>query len=220
MTFIALGLYLSPPSIPSWKSKIVTPVEEPAAFAHLASHCAHISPIPISEFQQRQKTLAQTLYSLNASAYIAEPGASALYYANISGSRWHLSERPLLLLISPEVSEGGDVSPRISVLTPEFEATRAKLLPVPADNVAYPAWPEDVDPYKVAVEALPSLADGGKVYVDASVRHFIVDGLQKAAPGAEVVIAPVEIRQLRERKSASELEILKCANEVSLLHSM
>ncbi|TFY82286.1 hypothetical protein EWM64_g1725 [Hericium alpestre] len=191
------------------------------SYSHLATHCASVSSIPASEFQQRQQTLAEMLHALNASAYIAEPGASALYYGNISGSAWHLSERPLLLLVTPEIarpSEGAaEVRPKISVLTPAFEATRAKLLPVPAEQVSYPEWPEDVNPYEVAVSAISSLVPEGKIYVDGAIRHFIVDGLQKAAPKARVLNAPVEIRELRERKSQRELEIMKCANEVTVL---
>jgi hypothetical protein len=52
------------------------------------------------------------------------------------------------------------------------------------------------------------------VFVDGSVRHFIVDGLARTAPRVRVAIAPEEIRRLRERKSNDELEVLKCANEV------
>ncbi|KAA1474863.1 Creatinase/aminopeptidase [Dentipellis sp. KUC8613] len=193
-------------------------------FAHLASHCTNVTPIPTSEYHQRQKKLAETLHALNASAYIAEPGASALYYANISHTSWHLSERPLLLIISPEATEDADglisVQPRILILTPSFEATRAKLLPIPITNASYPEWQEYQSPYQTAIGALdlPSLTFGDKIFVDGAVRHFIVDGLQHAAPaGTRVQSAPVEVRQLRERKSAKELEIMKCANEVTVL---
>lgn len=171
-------------------------------------------PISVSEFHQRQQTLAETLHDLNASAYIVEPSASSLYYANISSSSWHLSERPLLFIISPRLSEDGTIRAESSILTPAFEATRAKQLPVTATNVSYPEWPEDVSPYEVAVRTLSA---GSKIFVDGSVRHFIVDGLQSATSRDQVLIAPVEIRQLRERKSAAELEIMKCANEVGFL---
>lgn len=184
-------------------------------FTELASYCSHVAPISSSEFYSRQLALAEVLHSLNASAYIAEPGASALYYANVSSSSWRLSERPLLLILSPEASDDGTITPRISLLTPSFEATRAKLLPIPAKEVLYTQWPEEVNPFDVAVGALPSLQDGAKVFVDGSIRNFIVDGMQKAAPQAKVVTAPVEIRRIRERKSSTELEIMKCANEVS-----
>lgn len=87
-------------------------------FAHLANHCATVSPIATSEFHQRQASLAKALQALNASAYITEPGPSAQFFGNISKSHWKLSERPLLLIITP-VTVGVDVRARISILTPK-----------------------------------------------------------------------------------------------------
>ncbi|KAH9934675.1 peptidase M24 [Fomitopsis serialis] len=186
-------------------------------FSHLAEHCAHISPIPTSSFLQRQQALAQTLHQLNASAYIAEPGASAAYFANLSASHWHLSERPLLLIVSPRLDSHDQVHAQVSILTPAFEATRAKLLSIPSsDEISYPSWSEDVDPFEVAVSAVPLLKEG-TIYVDGMTRSFVLDGLQKAAAQSNVLTAPVEIRRLRERKSTEELEIMKCVNEVTLL---
>ncbi|KAH9966418.1 peptidase M24 [Russula dissimulans] len=213
-------------------------------FEHLFAHCAHIRPIAEASFLQRQQALATELRALNASAYIAESGASAAYFANISGRAWLLSDRPFLVIVSPESESDGRygapqdshasaTTARIAVLTPEFEAARARLLPVPASpahGVSYITWTDDADPYEVAVAALtvplpdadadPNLSDapsGSTIFVDGSVRHFIVDGLTRAAPGTRIVIAPVEIRRLRERKSMDELEVLKCVNEVTVL---
>ncbi|KZT11274.1 peptidase M24 [Laetiporus sulphureus 93-53] len=186
-------------------------------FSHLADHCAHISPIPASSFVQRQQALAETLHSLNASAYIAEPGASAGYFANLSEAQWFLSERPLLLIISPEVDAEEQVKARVSILTPAFEATRAKLLSIPsASDISYPTWSEDMDPYDVALSAIPHLREG-TIFVDGMLRSFVADGLQKASPEFKVTLAPIEIRRLRERKSEEELEIMKCVNEVTVL---
>ncbi|PSR94075.1 hypothetical protein PHLCEN_2v4503 [Hermanssonia centrifuga] len=189
-----------------------------ADFSGLKEHCAHVSPIPTKSFIKRQDLLAKTLHSLGASAYIAEPGANAGFYANLSGSHWHLSERPLLLIVTPTVDEKGAIRGNISILTPMFEATRARLLPIPSDSeITFPEWPEDMDPYQVALSAISDL-DDGTIFVDGSTRQFVVDGLQKAAGGgSKVVSAPVEIRRLRERKSKEELNILKCANEVTIL---
>ncbi|KAI0636809.1 peptidase M24 [Trametes polyzona] len=184
-------------------------------FSHLASHCAHISPIPAGSFIARQDALSHTLRSLNASAYIAEPGASAGYFANLTGSHWHLSERPLLLVVQPITDGSGEVHANISIVTPAFEETRAKLLPIPAQaEVTYVAWPEDRNPFERALTLLPGLST---IYVDGSVRTFITDGLQKGAPNALVANAPVEVRRLRERKSAEEIDIMKCANEATVL---
>ncbi|KAI0035730.1 peptidase M24, partial [Vararia minispora EC-137] len=186
--------------------------------ASLRTHCAHTSPIPRSDFLARQQSLAETLHAFNASAYIAEPGASAGYFANLAGASWHLSERPLLLVVAPALAPDGSVSPRVTVVTPAFEATRAKGLPLAAAGVTWAQWAEDADPYAAAVAAA---APGGRpIFVDDMVRHFVVAGLQKAAgKDSDVVVesAPVGVRQLRERKSARELGLLQCANEATLL---
>ncbi|KAI0341748.1 Creatinase/aminopeptidase [Trametopsis cervina] len=191
-----------------------------ADFSSLKTHCEHVRPIHTNSFIERQDRLAQTLHSLGASAYIAEPGANGAYYANLSGSSWHLSERPLLLLITP-TENNGVVSGNVTILTPAFESTRARLLPIPSDTeIAFPEWAEDANPYQVAASAIPqlqSLSDG-KIYVDGAMRNFVVDGLQQAVgPKVEVSSAPVEIRRLRERKTDEELEIMKCVNEVTVL---
>jgi Xaa-Pro aminopeptidase len=205
-------------------SVAVAPAPAPAAV-----HCAAVPPIAAAEFHTRQTALARALAAHNASAYVAEPGAGAQFFGNISGRSWGLSERPLLLIVSPTDSsshkdEDGDPGARVSVLTPAFEEARARLLPVPAaDGVAYTAWAEDADPYAAAVTAVARR--GGKIFVDGSIRHFIVDGLRRALSaasddrhGAAAVVesAPPEITRLRERKSPAELAILKCANEVCI----
>ncbi|TDL27293.1 Creatinase/aminopeptidase [Rickenella mellea] len=190
----------------------------PPSFHHLAAHCANVPPISSSEFRQRQIALAHALHSLNASAYIAEPGPSTLFFANVSGSDWRLSERPLLLVVTPR-SVDGDITAHVSIVTPAFEATRARhSLPIAADDVVFAEWEEDADPYTVAVSTLAAGSGGdGCVFVDGAVRKFIADGLADAAPKSKVLSAPLVIRQLRERKSATEIDIMRCVNEVTLL---
>lgn len=184
------------------------------SFKHLAKHCAQALPISTDEFHSRQVALARTLHELGAAAYIAEPGANAEFFGNISSSQWHLSERPLLLIISPDEVDG-NVAPRISILTPTFEATRAKLLPVSSQDVSYFDWPEDSNPYDIAISSLSSKS--GTIFVDNSIRKFISDGLADAYTGGDVLSAPLEVRSLRERKSATEINLLRCANEVTLM---
>ncbi|KAH9945979.1 peptidase M24 [Epithele typhae] len=186
-------------------------------FSHLATHCADVSPIAADSFVERQDALARTLHALGAAAYVAEPGANAGFFANLTGSLWHLSERPLLLVIQPQTDGLGSIHANVSILTPTFEKTRAMLLPLPsASSVTYTAWPEDSDPYAQALALIPNLEEA-IIYVDGGIRMFIADSLQKAAPQAHVTIAPAELRQLRERKSAEELEIMKYVNEVTVL---
>ncbi|KAF5386856.1 hypothetical protein D9615_001644 [Tricholomella constricta] len=182
----------------------------------LKNHCAHTSRISTSEYLQRHTALANVLLKLNASAYIAEPGASTTFYGNISNANWRLSERPLLLIITASDRLGESSGAEISVLTPKFEITRAKELYIPsAETVRYVEWSEDANPYAVAAKALSHTT--GTIFVDSSIRKFIADGLQSALPGATILSAPSEITQLRERKSSAEIDLLKCANEATVL---
>jgi Xaa-Pro aminopeptidase len=187
---------------------------EPDGFEELAGHCANVTPIGKSEFLSRQQNLAETLYSLNASALIVEPGPSARYYANVSS--WGLSERPLLLIISPQLSQdGASVKPNVSILTPHFEKTRAQLMAIPsADPLTYVSWREEINPYETAITAIPSFNPGRPIFVEGELRAFILDGLSKASPSTPVLAAPLEIQRLRQRKSRKEIEIMKCVNEV------
>lgn len=190
----------------------------PPYFPRPPAHCAHIRPIAASSYHDRQQRLAEILHSLGAAAYIAEPGANAAYFANVSSSHWHISERPLLLIVQPQRDDNGQIHANVSILTPSFEATRAKLLPIPsASNITWPEWREEVDPYDVAISSLSSKEYGGTIFVDGYMRNFVVDGLRNAAAHVKVASAPVEIRRLRERKSKEEIDILKCANEATVL---
>ncbi|KAF8636601.1 hypothetical protein AX17_003411 [Amanita inopinata Kibby_2008] len=160
--------------------------------------------------------LAEQLHALNASAYIAEPGSNAQYYGNISNSDWKLSERPLLLVITPSTMHSV-VGAQVTILTPKFEALRARSLQIPSNStVQFIEWAEEVDPYNQLSSTVLSDASGA-IHVDESIRHFVVDGLQRAFPHISVTSAPPNISQLRERKSKAEIEILKCANEATLL---
>lgn len=90
----------------------------------------------------------------------------------------------------------------------------------------YIEWAEEANPYAMALGGLsPSLSGASKsrtIFVDNSVRKFIVDGLLRASepvekmtlPAVNVLSAPSDVTQMRERKSKAEIQILKCANEV------
>ena len=92
-------------------------------------------------------------------------------------------------------------------------------------QVRYIEWAEEADPYAVLLADLPSsdLSKPRTIFVDNSVRKFIVDGLLHASDQAEkssssgvvVLSAPPAITQMRERKSKAEIQILRCVNEVS-----
>ncbi|KZT53560.1 Creatinase/aminopeptidase [Calocera cornea HHB12733] len=212
--FISTALLLCLASYTTWQ--LWTPVPAPALsvleqadFSHLAGHC-YPPAITATAYASRLSSVASVLTSLNASAYIIEPSPNALYYANVSLSSWGLSERPLLVVITSEA--------KVSIVTPKFEVTRAKLLPVPFEGVQYFEWAEADSPYEAVLKALPAgVAQGGKVYVDEMARLFIATGLQAVAPEMKVEIAPLAVKALREKKTAEELAIMHCVNELTLM---
>lgn len=92
-------------------------------YRSLSSHCAGMTSIPRPEYHTRQANLAKTLHTLNASAYITEPSANSQFFANFSVAQWFLSERPLLLILTPYVDlVDGDVQATITILTPKVKS--------------------------------------------------------------------------------------------------
>jgi hypothetical protein len=93
-------------------------------YQSLSSHCAGITPISSLEYYTRQTNLAKKLDALNASAYITEPSANSQFFANFSTAHWFLSERPLLLIITPFFDPvDGDVEKnKIAILTPKVKS--------------------------------------------------------------------------------------------------
>lgn len=89
----------------------------------LSSHCAGIPPISSLEYRTRQTNLAKTLHALNASAYMTEPSANSQFFANFSTAQWFLSERPLLLIITPYFDPvEGVVEKKVTILTPKVKS--------------------------------------------------------------------------------------------------
>jgi hypothetical protein len=180
----------------------------------IRGYCSSIPGITAEEFASRQSVLTRTLHGLRGGSYLAEPGASAGYYANLSGTQWHLSERPLLLHISPS-DDSINSDPHLTILTPSFEATRAKLLPLAANKVSWVEWPEHEDPYATLLSSLPTHVRSKPIFIDGGVRHLIATGLSRA--GADVQAAPAAVIAIRERKSPAEIKIMKCVNEATVL---
>jgi Xaa-Pro aminopeptidase len=184
-----------------------------------------MEPIPASEFHARQQALAENLHALGAIAYIAEPGPNALYFANLSLSEWWLSERPFFLMVTTLVQESQSgnetisiIIPHVSIITPRFESSRARLLKVPTRvNVTFVEWAESENPYEAVVSVLQKRYQAPEkrwIFMDEDTRYFLVDGVTHAAGDFTVESPPAQIRALRERKSQAELALLRCANEV------
>lgn len=189
-------------------------------FRHLRSHCSHIPPPSLDSFHRRQATLIDALLSVGATAFIAEPGSTGQYFANVSLQEWRLSERPLLLVIAPVFEVESDVAsfePQIIILTPKFEASRARLrLVVPSKRpVEFVEWAEDEDPYSKLSRYFTNVHDRNisrTAILYNQMRLFVADGL--SAAGWTRGHGQPLVSKIRESKTEEEIKIMKCANEV------
>ncbi|KAI1120292.1 Creatinase/aminopeptidase [Nemania abortiva] len=186
------------------------PALETCAWPALKPHVSLLDVPPIShaDFLERQRTLASSLRAAGIDAFIAEPSASSMYYANIS-AQFSLSERPYLMVL--------DSDARFSYLVPQFETGRIN----PASQhmvfegdpaVAAIPWREELSPYTVLVESgrLGKGKGRRKVMIDEHARHMIAAGLQAA--GVDVVPMSDDVKQQRAVKTDAEIAILKGIN--------
>ncbi|KAG0648037.1 putative peptidase [Hyphodiscus hymeniophilus] len=176
---------------------------ESCAWSLLEEHVSllDVPAISRSEFLTRQSTLASALQDAGVDAFIAEPSASSLYFANIS-TTYELSERPFLIIVS--------ASGNFSYLAPKFEIGRIAGLEMAYDSKKVIEWKEEESPYEV----LKRETGYAKVMVDEHVRFMIASGL--TGVGVDVVPMSREIQSLRAVKSEAELAILKGINILTL----
>ena len=170
------------------------------------NHCNSLLVSPTGTYTTRISHLITSLES--NSIYISEPGTSSEYYIGGFSSRdWWLSERPLLIAITP--------SKNLTILTAKFEQSRAEQVELPKeirDITTFVPWLESESPYEILKNYLG--AEVGRVVVDGQVRSFITEGLDGAGFARATKEEGEIIKEIRERKDEREIELLRCANQV------
>jgi len=161
---------------------------------------------PIGEDERKARLArAQALMARHdIGAVIVEPGASLVYFTGLS---WWRSER-LTCAILPREGEP-------CIVTPFFEEPSVReSLGVPAQ---VRVWQEDEDPARLVAGFLRErkLAEE-PVGIEETVRHFVVDGLQRALPGVALLSANPVVRGCRMFKSAAEIALMQCATDVTI----
>jgi Xaa-Pro aminopeptidase len=177
------------------------------------------SELPIEEFEERRTRLAKALVADGIDAFIAEPGYTFKYYANISQPEWEVwepEERPFLMVVQPSVNEAtGEITPFTRFLAPSFEVERARLLDMPfKDELLFVPWEEHWNPYETLRKSWRHLSAhasvGPKIMVDDEMRDFIQRGLGEN--GFEVVGLGGEVECVKQTKSSREIEIIRAVN--------
>ncbi len=177
--------------------------ESKAAVA-LKSIVDDVEPITVNERLQRVRKAQQLMAQNDIDAILVEPGSAMLYF---SGIRWWRSERLTALVIPRE----GD----IAVVTPYFEEPSVRESMTFGDDVR--TWHEHENPFDRVAGILEDRGlKGGRIGLEETVRYFIAEGVGRSATNFDIVGATPVTLGCRMHKSATEIALMKKANEVTL----
>jgi Xaa-Pro dipeptidase len=172
-------------------------------FSHLRGVAHGQSPIAAEERVARRARAARLLAAHGADAVLVEPGATMSWLTGVSFGR---SERLFALLLCADGSQAW--------ICPAFEASRAraKIAECGGEIVA---WQEHEHPSRPLAAELERRRVG-VLLVENSVRHVHAGRLAREWNG-RIALGDAWLVDLRARKDAHELALLRRANELTQL---
>ena len=165
---------------------------------------AYAVPIIVDERLARVEKAQRLMREQGIDALLLEAGSALIYF---TGVRWWRSERFTGAII-PAVGE-------IAFVTPYFEEPSVRESMEFGDDVR--TWHEHENPFALVKGILADRdLKRGKIGVEETVRHFIVDGIARAAPDFELVSGKGVVRGCRMYKSPAEIALMQVANDVTM----
>ncbi len=164
----------------------------------------NVAAISVEERKARVEKAQRLMRDAGVAALLLEAGSALVYF---TGIRWWRSERFTGAIIPAQ----GD----IAIVTPYFEEPSVRETLTFGNDVR--TWHEHENPYALVVDVLRDRGlKGGKIGVEETVRHFIVDGVQRASPMYAMVAGKNIIRACRMFKSPAEIALMQVANDVTM----
>ncbi len=161
-------------------------------------------PISVAERKARVAKAQRLLRETGIDALVVEAGSALVYF---TGVRWWRSER----FTGAVIPADGEMA----IVTPYFEEPSIRESMAFGDDVR--TWHEHENPFALIAGVLKDRGTRkGKIAVEETVRHFIVDGLQQAAPNFDVVSGKAITRGCRMYKTAAEIALMQKANDVTM----
>ncbi len=161
-------------------------------------------PISTEERKARVAKAQRLMREQGIAALLIEAGSAMVYF---TGIRWWRSERLTGVVIPAE----GD----IGVVTPFFEEPSIRESMSFGDDVR--TWHEHENPFALVAGILKDRGlTGGKLAIEETVRHFIVDGVANAAPQFDIVPGQSITRGCRMYKSPAEIALMQKANDITM----
>lgn len=175
-----------------------------ASTGGLANMAEDAVPISTEERQARVAKAQDLMRQQGVAALLIEAGSAMVYF---TGIRWWRSER-LTGVVIPAEGE-------IGVVTPFFEEPSIRESMTFGDDVR--TWHEHENPFDLVAGILNDRGlKGGKLAIEETVRHFIVDGVSKAAPNFKTVSGASITRGCRMYKSPAEIALMQKANDITM----
>ena len=160
--------------------------------------------ISVAERRGRVAKAQRLMRESGIDALLLEAGSALVYF---TGVRWWRSERFTGAVIPAE----GD----LAFVTPYFEEPSVRESMTFGDDVR--TWHEHESPFALAAGILKDRGiRNGKLAIEETVRHFIVDGMQQAAPDTKIVSGKQITRGCRMYKSDAEIALMQSANDVTI----
>jgi Xaa-Pro aminopeptidase len=117
------------------------------------------------------------------------------------------------MVVRPFYDQGGNVKANTTFLCPSFEAERARLLGMPfSEEIQIVPWEEHWNPYATLQQSdvFLDFRRPARLMVDEEMRDFIQRGLGSA--GFEIVGLQGKVEEVRQIKTAREVDILRAVN--------
>ncbi|MDH4108199.1 MAG: Xaa-Pro peptidase family protein [Gammaproteobacteria bacterium] len=175
-----------------------------AAVTGLENITGGLAVISVDERRARVAKAQRLLAEHGIDALLLEAGSALVYF---TGVRWWRSERYTGAII-PRDGE-------IAFVTPYFEEPSVRESMSFGDDVR--TWHEHENPFALVAGILADRGlKSGRIGIEETVRHFIVDGVQQAAPKFGIVSANPVTRGCRMYKSPAEIALMQAANDVTI----
>lgn len=173
--------------------------------ADVVDRSGEVEPINADERTARRQRLARLLEEAELDAILIEPCATMEY---LSGVTWGRSERLFGLVVLADGSHFW--------VCPAFEEEKAKLKTSgdgkPGGDIV--TWDEHEYAYAPLASELRRRR-ATRLCVEPAIRYVFVDGLAKEMGGTPAPSARSIITELRGRKDAHEIALLRKANEIT-----
>lgn len=165
---------------------------------------ANAIPIGSEERKKRVNKAQKIMKKNNIDALLMEAGSALIYF---TGVKWRRSERFTGVVIPRE----GD----LVFVTPYFEE------PTIRESMAFDAevrtWHEHENPFKMVADILKDKSiKNGKLAIEETTRHFIVNGIEKASNKYELISGNDITRGCRMYKSEAEINLMQIANNITM----